>query len=151
MQVELDDDPHELRRERELRRKRSGEGLKVGAFVVLEATGVENHYARFSAGKTRATIFALLLRAGSELPAMSPGDPLREDPYLSEILDAGGFKNYERAHLAALAKTLSPKLAHLLPPELVRKVVEHWLHAGFYPFTPAKVPTAPTVTDFVMV
>ena len=32
-------------------------------------------------------------------------------------------------------KTLSPKLAHLLPPELVRKVVEHWLHAGFYEFT----------------
>ena len=101
-------------------------------------------YNRFSAGKTRATIFALLLRAGSELPTMSPGDPLREDPYLSRIMDAGGFKNYERAHLAALAKTLSPKLAHLLPPELVRKIVEFYLHAGFYPFTevPATAPTA---------
>ena len=76
-----------------------------------------------SAGKTRATIFALLLRAGSELPTMSPGDPLREDPYLSRIMDAGGFKKYERAHLEALTKTLSPKLTHLLPPELVRKVV----------------------------
>ena len=59
-------------------------------------------------------------------------------------LDAGSFKNYERAHLAALAKTLSPKLAHLLPPELVRKIVGFYLHAGFYPFTPAKAPaTAP--------
>ena len=50
-------------------------------------------------------------------------------------MDAGSFKAYERAHLAALATTLSPKLAHLLPPELVRKVVEHWLHAGCYVFT----------------
>ena len=110
-------------------------------------------YNQFGAGKTRAAIFALLLRAGSELPTELPERPLRKDPYFSRILDAGGFKNYERAHLAALAKTLSPKLAHLLPPELVRKVVEHWLHAGFYPFTAAKVPTAPTVTvtDFVIV
>ena len=60
------------------------------------------------------------------------------------------FPNYERAHLTTLAKTLSPKLAHLLPPELVRKVVEFYLHAGFYPFTevPATAPTAtaPTAT-----
>ena len=51
-------------------------------------------------------------------------------------------KNYERAHLEALTRTLSPKLA--LPPELVRTVVEFYLHAGFYPFTevPATAPTA---------
>ena len=68
--------------------------------------------------------------------------PVSEHPYLGRILSAGGFKNYERAHLAALTKTLSPKLA--LPPELVRTVVEFYLHAGFYPFT--EVPaTAPTV------
>ena len=93
-----------------------------------------------------ARVYPLLLRAGSELPQEDPDHPicLREDPYLSEILEAGSFKNYERAHLAALAKTLSPKLAHLLPPELVRKVVEFYLHAGFYPFTAAKAPaTAP--------
>ena len=44
MQVELDDVPDELRRQevRELRRQRLGEGGEVGAFVVLEATGVEN-------------------------------------------------------------------------------------------------------------
>ena len=49
-----------------------------------------------------------------------------------------------RAHLEALTNTLSPKLTHLLPPELVRKVVEFYLHAGFYPFTevPAAAPTA---------
>ena len=52
------------------------------------------------------------------------------------------FPNYERAHLTTLAKTLSPKLAPLLPPELVRKVVEFYLHAGFYPFTAARAPAA---------
>jgi len=55
-------------------------------------------------------------------------------------MDAGGFKAYERAHLTALTKTLSPKLAHLLPPELARTVIEFYLHAGFYPFTAAKAP-----------
>ena len=92
-----------------------------------------------------ARVFPLLLRAGSELPQMAhhwTHRPVSEDPYFSRILDAGGFKKYERAHLEALTKTLSPKLAHLLPPELVRKVVEHWLHAGFYPFTAATAPTA---------
>ena len=39
--------------------------------------------------------------------------------YFSRILSAGGFKAYERAHREALTQTLSPKLAHLLPPELV--------------------------------
>ena len=58
------------------------------------------------------------------------------------IRAAGGFPNYERAHREALTRTLSPKLA--LPPELVRTVVEFYLHAGFYPFTevPATAPTA---------
>jgi hypothetical protein len=80
---------------------------------------------------------ALLLKAGSDLPAERYNIRISQHPYLRRVRAAGGFPNYERAHLAALAKTLSPKLAHLLPPELVRKVVEHWLHAGFYPFTPA--------------
>ena len=94
-------------------------------------------YNQFGAGKTRAAIFALLLRAGSELPTELPERPLREHPYFSRILDAGSFKNYERAHLEALTRTLSPKFA--LPPELVRTVVEFYLHAGFYPFTEVPV------------
>ena len=39
VQVELDDGPDELGRERELRRQRSGEGFEVGAYVGLEAAG----------------------------------------------------------------------------------------------------------------
>ena len=60
-------------------------------------------------------------------------DPNWQKP--SQRLSAGGFKAYERAHREALTRTLSPKFA--LPPELVRTVVEFYLHAGFYPFTPA--------------
>ena len=94
--------------------------------------------------RSARVVYPLLLRAGSELPQDVYGRSVSEDPYFSRILSAGGFKAYERAHLAALAKTLSPKLAHLLPPELVRKVVEFYLHAGFYPFTevPATAPAA---------
>ena len=44
MKPKLDDLSDELRRQevRELRRQRLGEGGEVGAFVVLEAAGVEN-------------------------------------------------------------------------------------------------------------
>ena len=88
--------------------------------------------------ENHARVYPILLRAGSELPEDRPYRPLRENPYLSRILDAGSFKNYERAHCEALTRTLSPKFA--LPPELVRIVVEFYLHAGFYPFTAANAP-----------
>ena len=44
---------------------------------------------------------------------------------------AGSLQNYERAHLDALAATFIPKLP-LLPPELVRRVVEYAFHVGDY-------------------
>ena len=72
-------------------------------------------------------IVPLLLRAGAELPA----GPIY-NRYLSKVKDAGGIEQYERAHLASRAATFNPKLAHLLPPELVRRVVEYWMHAGDY-------------------
>ena len=93
--------------------------------------------------RSYSTVYPLLLRAGSELPKGESGwAPLSENPYLSRIVRAGGFKAYERAHREALTQTLSPKFA--LPPELVRTIVEFYLHAGFYPFTevPATAPTA---------
>ena len=48
------------------------------------------------------------------------------------MVDAGGIANYERGHLASRVATFTPKLAHLLPPELVRRVVAFWMHAGDY-------------------
>ena len=119
--------------------------LEAGAAVDVKAPPPGGLTAMDYAYTSRrfAAICPLLLRAGSELPKKRPHQPLSEDPYMSRILSAGGFKKYERAHLEALTKTLSPKLTHLLPPELVRKIVEFYLHAGFYPFTAAKAP-APT-------
>ena len=43
------------------------------------------------------------------------------------------FQNYERARRNAMNAMFIPKFAHLLPPELVRRVVEfYWLHAPYY-------------------
>ena len=53
-------------------------------------------------------------------------------PYIQKVIDAGGIANYERAHFASRVATFTPKLAHLLPPELVRRVVAFWMHAGDY-------------------
>ena len=55
----------------------------------------------------------------------------REYEYLSKVDAAGGFKKYEKAHLATLTKTFVPKFT-MLPKELVRHVVSVWLHAGYY-------------------
>ena len=37
-----------------------------------------------------------------------------------------------REGIASRVATFTPKLAHLLPPELVRRVVAFWMHAGDY-------------------
>ena len=68
-------------------------------------------------------IWPLLLRAGAEIPTAYV------DPYIVRVRNAGGWKKYEQAHLARIASILETPL---LPPELVRKVLEFHLHAGFY-------------------
>ena len=67
--------------------------------------------------------------------------------YLQRIADAGGWEAYRRAHVDKLALLFAPKPEtgskrrrskrrrsplHGLPPELVRRVVEYWAHAGYY-------------------
>ena len=64
--------------------------------------------------------FPILLRAGAALPAECQTD----DAYLRKVIAAGSFQNYERAHLNALAGIFAPKFSRLLPPEMVRRVVE---------------------------
>ena len=78
-------------------------------------------------------IYPTLLRAGAtysqeELTATysRPGDA-----YLRKVRAAGGIKKYERAHLNAIAATFIPKLP-LLPPEMIRRVVEYAFHVGDY-------------------
>ena len=53
------------------------------------------------------------------------------DAYIQKVIAAGGIKNYERTHLNAIAATFIPKLP-LLPPEMVRRVVECAFHVGDY-------------------
>ena len=50
---------------------------------------------------------------------------------IGEVRAAGGIENYERTHLNAIAATFIPKLP-LLPPEMVRRVVEYAFHVGDY-------------------
>ena len=69
-------------------------------------------------------MFALFLRAGAEIPTNNT------DPYIVRVRNAGGWKKYEQQHLARITAILAP--TPRLPPEMVRKIVEFWLHAGYY-------------------
>ena len=66
----------------------------------------------------------LFLRAGAQIPSYP------SHPYILHVRNAGGFKKYEQAHLARITAILAP--TPRLPPEMVRKIVEFWLHAGYY-------------------
>ena len=46
-----------------------------------------------------------------------------------------GIKKYERDHLNAIVASFAPKFSHLLPPEMVRRVVEYAFHVGDYLIT----------------
>ena len=97
--------------------------LKAGAAVnVRSETGSTPFAVALRRGDNRR-MWPLFLRAGAEIP------PGHNHPYLVRVRRAGGFKKYEQAHLARLTAILETPL---LPPELVRKILEFWLHAGYY-------------------
>ena len=78
-------------------------------------------------------LFPLFLRAGAEVPTtmitrLSVPVPVT-DPYIERVRNAGGFQRYAQAHVARIAAILETPL---LPQELVRKVLEFHLHAGYY-------------------
>ena len=87
-------------------------------------------------------IVPLLLRAGAELPIMpvrlprpewSSVDPQPYDcPYIRKVRAAGGFRAYEKQHLAALVALLAPKLAHLVPTDVLPRIVSFWYPVGFW-------------------
>ena len=96
--------------------------LKAGAAVNVEAHGwtplditINRRYYR---------MWPLLLRAGAEFN-QNHGPVC----YFVRVRNTGGFKKYEQAHLARITAILETPL---LPPELVRKILEFWLHAGYY-------------------
>ena len=71
----------------------------------------------------RRRTWPLFLRAGAEIPTDNT------EPYIVRVRNAGGFQRYAQGHVARIASILETPL---LPPELVRKVLEFWLHAGYY-------------------
>ena len=87
----------------------------------------------------RRRTWPLFLRAGAQVPATYTDNMGAEvptdnmDPYLVRVRNAGGFQRYSQQHLARITSILETPL---LPPELVRKVLEFWLHAGYYDFEP---------------
>ena len=98
---------------------------------------------RHAPDRCRHRVFVALLRAGARLPTNRDNLP----PYVDAVVKAGGYARYERAHCERLAAIFMPKPEtgkgrrrskrrrsplHGLPPELVRRVVEYWAHAGYY-------------------
>ena len=69
-------------------------------------------------------VWPLLLRAGAEIPTNNT------HPYIVRVRNAGGFKKYAQEHITRMTAILTP--TQRLPGEMVRKVVEFWLHAGYY-------------------
>jgi len=74
-------------------------------------------------------MWPLFLRAGAPL-ITTERYFARTDPYIVRVRNAGGFKKYEQAHITRITAILAP--TPRLPPEMVRKIVEFWLHAGYY-------------------
>ena len=82
-------------------------------------------------------IWPVLLRGGAILPPprelnWAGYDTHRAHPYLRKIDAAGGWAAHEKAHRAALQAIFAPKFTHLVPPELVARIVEYSFHLGFY-------------------
>ena len=75
--------------------------------------------------RNRRAIIPILLRAGAKFSKN------HDIWYLQKVIDAGGFKKYEQAHLARLTKTFAPKFP-VLPPEMVRHILTFGFHVGFY-------------------
>ena len=84
-------------------------------------------------GRRNREIWALLLRAGATIkPAESLPGGYYYPPYMRKIIDAGGFKAYEKASCKSFMALLAPKLPYHLPPEVVEIVVMFSFHVGFY-------------------
>ena len=109
--------------------------------AVLYATRWSNVRARpVNYPSLRETV-PILLRAGGAIIGKISDHMFTGDPadycfsqgiglYFQKVIDAGGFKKYEQAHLAALTATFAPKLR--LPVRPARLVAEYWGHVGFY-------------------
>ena len=110
--------------------------LAAGARADLVVDDVTPIY--FALVNNFESAYPLLLHAGSIFnPRWTISEQaISKSAYLRRIAQAGDFRAYERAHLAALTNRLSPKLS--LPARPARLVVEFYLRApGCYPYTEA--------------
>ena len=90
----------------------------VGATICRTSSGRVETSPRRDESSTTAS--------GAALPAHTT------NAYIQKVIAAVGCGRYERNHLNALTATFAPKLSHVLPPELVRRVVEYAFHVGDY-------------------
>ena len=100
----------------------------IGKALMAWAIGGGNH-----------RLWPVLLRGGTLLPprdgSWGPGesyDTHRAHPYLQKLDAAGGWTAHEKVHRARMLAIFVPKFTHLLPPELVARIVESSFHLGFY-------------------
>ena len=77
----------------------------------------------------RGTGFFQAILALTGLPKL-PVDT--DDPYLRKVVAAGGFRNYEKAHRQALAKTFARVVFPRLPVDALSHVVAFAFHTGAY-------------------
>ena len=93
--------------------------------------------ARWRDERVRGTV-PILLRAGAAIIG-DVSDHFTWDPadydfsqgtglYFQKVVDAGGWKKFEQAHLATLTATFAPKFP-MLPPEMVRHILTFGFHA----------------------
>ena len=107
----------------------------VGAVRTLIADGVDVRHTRddgstplaWAALRGDTAITAALLRAGADITRLS----YTTDPYIRRVRAAGGFRAYMRVHRDQLMLNFAPKFPRL-PPQMVRRILVFWLHAGCY-------------------
>ena len=112
--------------------------LKAGADANSPEFGENKSIMSWSIQAGQRRFWPVLLRGGAVLPSREcpflSTHPWRSrtDPYLLKIEAAGSWTAYEKAHRARLLATFTPKFTHLVPPELVTRIVEYSFHLGFY-------------------
>ena len=63
--------------------------------------------------------------------------------YLRTVRAAGGFSAYARAHRSLFVGILSRgTVGTRLPAVIIPKIIEYWVHLGWYPGTAREIPAA---------
>ena len=63
--------------------------------------------------------------------------------YLRAVHAAGGFPAYARAHRSLFVGILSRgTVGTRLPAVIIPKIIEYWVHLGWYPGTAREIPAA---------